>query len=75
VRELGCLAESINVSLAQFAIAWLLRLPEITSVIIGASKSSQLKENLGALDVLPKLDEGILDRVESILCNKPEFPD
>lgn len=73
VGKLGKVAEEIEASLAQFAIAWLLRLPEITSVIIGASKPSQLEENLGALEILPKLDECVLEKVEDILSNAPEL--
>lgn len=49
VRGLNEIAQSRGQSLAQMALAWILRLPGITSALIGASKLSQLEENVGAL--------------------------
>ena len=48
-RGLARMAESRGQTLAQMAIAWILRLPEITSVLIGASRTEQIKENCGAM--------------------------
>lgn len=49
VRQLDALAKARGQSLAQMALAWVLRQPVVTSALIGASKPAQLEENLGAL--------------------------
>ena len=72
VRALTELAGEIGISMAQLAIAWALRLPEVTSVILGATKKSHLEENIKALDAVGELKEDVLERIDSILENKPE---
>ena len=72
VRVLTELAGEIGISMAQLAIAWALRLPEVTSVILGATKKSHLEENIKALDAVGELTEDVLERIDSILENKPE---
>ena len=67
VRELSSIAEELEVTMAQLAIGWLLRHSEITSVITGATKLSHLEDNLEAPQVLDKLDEDVLGRIDSIL--------
>jgi L-glyceraldehyde 3-phosphate reductase len=49
VRQLHAIAQQRGQSLAQMALAWILRLPEVTSVLIGASKVEQIEENVKAL--------------------------
>jgi L-glyceraldehyde 3-phosphate reductase len=49
IRQLNALAQARGQSLAQMSLAWVLRQPAITSALIGASKVSQIEENLGAL--------------------------
>ena len=49
IRKLDAIARGRGQSLAQMALAWVLRQPAITSALIGASKTSQIEENLGAL--------------------------
>lgn len=63
-RRLQPIADELGASRAQLAIAWALRNPQVTSVILGASSSAQLADNLGALDVLGKLDEEQVQRIE-----------
>jgi voltage-dependent potassium channel beta subunit len=58
-RELGCTP-------AQLALAWCARNPHVSSVITGASSVEQVKENLGALDVLERLDDSLAARLDSI---------
>lgn len=70
-RQLGELADELGVPMAQMAIGWLLRLPEVTSVITGATSVEQLKENVGAVEFAESLDEETLDRIEQILGNDP----
>ena len=60
-----------KVELPQMAIAWCLRNPHVSTVILGASKEAQLEENLAALEVLPKLTPDVMDRIETILDNRP----
>ena len=57
--ELGC-------SLPQLAIAWAAHNPQVSSVITGASKPAQLQDNLGAMQVLPKLVPELMARIEQI---------
>jgi L-glyceraldehyde 3-phosphate reductase len=66
VRKLNELAQSRGQSLAQMAIAWVLRKPQVTSALIGASSVPQLEQNLWALDNLDfSVDE--LDAIEGVL--------
>jgi voltage-dependent potassium channel beta subunit len=71
IEKLTELAHELEGSLPQLAIAWLLRLPEVTSVILGASKVSQLQENLRAVELKDKLTPEVLARIEQILRNNP----
>ncbi|MBK8153612.1 MAG: aldo/keto reductase [Saprospiraceae bacterium] len=74
VERLKTLADRLGVSLAQFAIAWCAQNPNVSTVILGASRLSQLEENLGALEVLPYFTEELNKQVEKILENKPLLP-
>lgn len=58
-KDLGC-------STSQLALAWCAKNPRVTSVITGATKMSQLEENLGALAVLERLDDETMARIEAI---------
>jgi L-glyceraldehyde 3-phosphate reductase len=49
IRQLNALAQQRGQSLAQMALAWVLRQPAVTTALIGASKVSQIEDNLGAL--------------------------
>ena len=49
IRALDCIAKERNQTLAQMALAWILRGPEVTSVLIGASSCNQLEDNVAAL--------------------------
>jgi L-glyceraldehyde 3-phosphate reductase len=64
-RQLDDLAKARGQSLAQMALAWVLRQPAVTSALIGASKTSQIEDNLGALSNLSfSTDElASLDRI------------
>lgn len=71
VRALSELAKELGVAVAQLAIAWALRLPQVSSVITGATRVEHLEQNLAALDVLDLLCEEILDRIDAIMGNIP----
>ena len=64
VRQLQTIARDLDCTVAQLAIAWCARNPNVSTVITGASRVEQLRENLGALDVLPLLDDETVARVE-----------
>ena len=55
------ISDGLGVTMAQLSIAWCLKNKNVSSVILGASKTSQLKENLKALEVYPKLDDQIMN--------------
>ncbi len=73
VRQLMPIAGELGCSLAQLALAWCLKNPHVSTVITGASKVSQVTENMKALEVVPKLTPAVMDRIEQILNNKPEL--
>ncbi|WP_329741152.1 aldo/keto reductase [Dyella sp. A6] len=64
VRRLQPLADELGVSLAQLSIAWCLLNPHVSTVMLGASRREQLEHNLAALDVLPRLDAAMRQRIE-----------
>jgi voltage-dependent potassium channel beta subunit len=64
VRRLAPIAADLGASTAQLALAWCLRNPQVTSVILGATKRSQLEENLAALDLASRLDEATIASIE-----------
>ena len=67
VRELGEIAADLGITQAQLAIAWVLRRKVVSSVITGATKLSQLEDNLAAADMLPLLTNDILVHIDEIL--------
>jgi voltage-dependent potassium channel beta subunit len=71
VRLITELANELGATTAQLAIAWLLRMPEVSSVITGATRTEHLDDNLGAIDLVEKLSQEVLDRIETILGNEP----
>ena len=58
-RKLQSIAAELDCSLAQLSLAWCAKNPHVSSVITGASRPEQVKDNLGALDVLPRLDDDV----------------
>ena len=66
VEELAEVAAGLGCSLAQLSIAWVASNPRVSTVITGASKLAQLKGNLGALEVLPKLTPEVRERIDAI---------
>ncbi len=71
VRQLQPLASELECSLAQLALAWCLKNPNVSTVITGASRAAQVTENMKALDVAPKLTPDIMARIDTVLGNKP----
>lgn len=73
-RDLHKLAQDIGTTIPKLAIAWCVKNPNVSTVILGASKTEQLKETLQSLDSVPLLTEEVMERIESILENKPKTP-
>lgn len=71
VRELKPIADELGVSRAQLALAWAVKNERVSTVITGASKVSQIEQNMQALDVVEQLDDAVMVRIEEILDNDP----
>ena len=67
IERLRPIAESIGSTMSQLAIAWAARNPNVSTVITGASRLSQLEENLGAIEILPRLNAEILEKIDEAL--------
>jgi voltage-dependent potassium channel beta subunit len=65
------IAEKLGCTLAQMAIAWTLKNDNCTTTILGATRLSQLEENLQALEVIHKLTPEVLAEIEAVVQNKP----
>jgi voltage-dependent potassium channel beta subunit len=70
--ELAAVADDLGVSMPKVALAWCLKNPNVSTVILGATKIEQLTENLESMEVVEKLTEDVMERIEGILDNKPE---
>ena len=74
VRDLEAVAKDLGTSMATLSIAWCLANPNVSTVILGATKEAQLKENLEALDVFPKLTPEVMARIDEVMQTKPVAP-
>jgi voltage-dependent potassium channel beta subunit len=72
VKLLTPIAAELDCTMAQMALAWVLKNPNVSTVITGASKPAQVSENMKALDCVEKLTPEVMERIEVILGNKPE---
>lgn len=70
VKDLAKIASDVGASVSQFALAWCLKNRDVSTVITGSSKLSQVEENFGALDLVPKLTDDVMQAVEKVLDNK-----
>lgn len=68
------IAQNLGISSAVLSIAWCAKNPNVSSVILGASKTHQLQETLQAINALPLLSNDVLEEIELILNNKPLTP-
>ena len=66
-RDLGC-------TMAQMALAWCLKNPNVSSVITGATSAAQVRENMKALEIVERLSDDVIARIEKVLQNKPVPP-
>ncbi len=75
VKKLNTLASDLEMTLPILGLAWCLKNPNVSTVIIGASKEYQLIENLKSLDAKEKLTTEVMEQIELILNNAPKHPD
>lgn len=73
VKNLIPIAEEIGLTMPEMALAWTLNNPNVSTVITGASKPEQVKQNMKSLDAVDKLTDEVMDRIEKELGNKPEL--
>jgi aryl-alcohol dehydrogenase-like predicted oxidoreductase len=66
VGELEGVAKELGCTLAQLALAWCARNPRVSSVITGASRVSQVEENMKAAEVIPRLTPQVMERIDGI---------
>lgn len=71
VEKLRPIADGLGCTLAQLALAWTLKNPNVSTTITGASRVEQIHDNMKALDVVAQLDDGIMQQIEDVLGNKP----
>ena len=67
VKRLKKVADELGCTRAQLAIAWCLKNPHVSTAITGATAAAQLRENLGALQVLPKLTSDVMGTIDAIV--------
>jgi voltage-dependent potassium channel beta subunit len=68
VERLRPIADELGCSLAQLALAWCTMNPNVSTVITGASRPSQVSENFAALDVIESLDDELLARIDDAVA-------
>ena len=71
VKRLGKVADRLGVSLAQLSLAWCLKNKNVSTVILGATNTKQLDENLKSIEYKDLLTDSVMGRIESILKNMP----
>lgn len=74
VTNLVQFSKELGVSMPQLGVAWCLKNPNVSTVILGATKPEQLQETLNATHILPLLTDEVMEHIETILQNKPQHP-
>jgi len=75
VRDFGRLAKELGFSQPVLALAWCLANPNVSTVILGASRVSQLEQNLAASEAAGKLTPEILKKIDDVMGTKPKDAD
>lgn len=66
------IADRLETTSGNLAMAWVLKNPNVASAITGASRPEQIFETVKCLDVVPKLTDEVMKEIDGILENKPE---
>jgi voltage-dependent potassium channel beta subunit len=72
VKQLQPLAKDLECTMAQLALAWCLKNPNVSSVITGATRPEQVVENMRATEVAQNLTADMMEKIDGILGNKPQ---
>jgi voltage-dependent potassium channel beta subunit len=72
VRKLTTVAEKLGGSVASLSLAWVIKNPHVSVAILGATKASQITENVKCLELYPKLTPEVMKEIEEILGNAPK---
>ncbi|KAI9150549.1 putative voltage-gated potassium channel subunit beta [Paramyrothecium foliicola] len=72
VKKLTAIAERLGAKVAHLALAWAASNPNVSTVILGATKIEQVEDNIKAVALLDKLTPEILEEIEGVLNNKPQ---
>jgi len=72
VQDLSKISSKLDCTMAQLALAWCLKNPNVSTVITGATSIEQINENMGAMDVKERLTPEVLSNIESIIQNNPD---
>lgn len=72
VKALVPIAKDLGLAMPLLGLAWCLKNPNVSTVITGASKPEQVKQNMKALDAVSKLTDDVMESIEKVLGNKPE---
>ena len=70
-QQLTGVARDLGTTMPRLALAWCLKNRNVSSVLTGASKPEQVKENMKAVDLVDRIDDAVMQRIETILKNKP----
>lgn len=71
VKMLVPVANNLGITMPQMSLAWCLKNKNVSTVITGASNVKQVEQNMSAMDVLEKLDDEVMEKIEEILDNNP----
>lgn len=74
VKKLSNLAAELGISMPQLGVSWCLKNDNVSTVILGASKTAQLEENLKSADCKNLLTSEVMEKIDKILGNKPKHP-
>ena len=74
-KKLSELATKLGVTTPALSIAWCIKNPNVSTAILGATKKTQLLDNLKALDLLEKLTPEVMEKIEGIMKTKPVLPE
>jgi voltage-dependent potassium channel beta subunit len=74
VEKLAAVSDEIGVPMPQLALAWCLNNKDVSTVITGASSVEQVEQNMKTMDILDKVDDEVITKIEDILDNKPKTP-
>ena len=74
VKKLTKIAEKLGGSMGSLALAWVIKNPHVSVAILGATKASQITENIKYLELYPKMTDEVMKEIAEILDNQPKIP-